>query len=462
MYHTNHYGSRYGGYADDTDHYDDQYRAHHHQGGYAEEADPYAKSYRTHIIAPRTRNPEETYKYRTHNRRDQVDTNKHRTYIMAPRTRNPEETYKYRTHNRRDQVDTNKHRTYVMEPRTCNPEETYKYRRHNRREIEDTNKYRSHRTRDQGNQGNQSGAIKYKKINTIGAGGQGECVLVERSSDRKLLVLKIIRNPLLTRGVPCEVRVLKDVLPPCPLIIKFHQAILQQPETHLFFDYCDGGDLHSLIDNYTLHQSVIPEAFVWHVFVQLAQALAFIHYGVNPSERHAPSRWNKVIHRDIKPANIFLKSRSGGKYPHVILGDFGLAAVATDPDYNSISHNGTPSWRAPELPEATARSDVWSLAAIIHAMAHHGRSPLKSMPKTWPNDRRNRERWEADPEVRAPWKIDHLYSSTLQKWMMAGLEPNPGRRTSSLDLVKQMMPEGERRSRDSFKALKSWVFDLQQ
>ncbi|KAL9120807.1 MAG: hypothetical protein Q9187_002633 [Circinaria calcarea] len=433
MYHTNRYGSRYGGYADDTDHYDDQYRAHHQEGGYAEEADPCANSYRTHII--------------------------------AARTRNPEETYKYRTHNRRDQVDTNKHRTYVMEPRTCNPEETYKYRTHNRQEIEDTNKYHSHRTRDQGdqgNQGNQSDAIKYKKINTIRAGGQGECVLVERSSDRKLLVLKKMRNPLLTGGVPCEVRVLKDVLPPCPLIIKFHQAILQQPETHLFFDYCDGGDLHDLIDNYTLHQSVIPEAFVWHVFVQLAQALAFIHYGVNPSERHAPSSWNKVIHRDIKPANIFLKSRSDGKYPHVVLGDFGLAAVATDPDYNSISCNGTPSWRAPELPEATARSDVWSLAAIIHAMAHHGRTPLKSMPKTWPNDRRNRERWETDPEVRAPWKIDHLYSSTLQKWMMAGLEPNPGRRTSSLDLVKQMTPEGEQRSRDSFKSLKSWAFDLQQ
>ena len=425
------YATRGGGYTGNTELYDHVYSS--HGGGYTGAADLYADPYRSEY----RRYPEDTDKYRTHNRR------------------NPEVTDKYRTRARRNAEDTDRYRTRTRR----NPEDTDKYRTHKRRNAEDADKYSSRRQRDQGNQGSQAGAIKYRHLKNIGAGGQGECKLVERTTDGQRLVLKKMRNPLLSGGIPIEARVLGKVLPPCPRIIKFHQAILQPPEAQIFFDYCDGGDLHGLIDNYTRHGSVIPEAFLWHVFLQLAEALAFIHYGVNASERHAASEWDKVIHRDVKPSNIFLKSRSGGKYPHVILGDFGLAAVATDADYRSICHNGTPSWRAPELPEATARSDVWAAGAIVHAMAHKGKSPLKSMPKTWPNDERHRSKWEADPSAREPRNIDHLYSSTLQKWMLTALEANPGHRPTSLELVKKMVPEGERRSKDRYKPLKSWALD---
>lgn len=425
------YASRGGGYTGNTDLYDDVYS--YHRGIYAEDIGQYADTYRSEY----RRYPEDANKYRTHTRR------------------NPEGIDKYRTRTRWNREDTNKYCTRTRR----NPEDTDKYRTHRRRNPGDTEKYNSRRQQDQGNQGTQAGAIKYKHVKNIGAGGQGECKLVERASDGQRLVLKKMRNPLLSGVIPTEARVLGKVLPPCPRVIKFHQAILQPPEAQIFFDYCDGGDLHGLIDNYTRHGSVIPEAFIWHVFVQLAEALAFIHYGVNVSERHAASKWDKVIHRDVKPSNIFLKSRSGGKYPHVILGDFGLAAVATDPDYRSICHNGTPSWRAPELPEATSRSDVWAIGAIIHAMAHKGKSPLKPMPKTWPNDERHRSKWELDPSAREPWSIDHLYSSTLQKWMLTALQADPRHRPTSLELVKKMIPESERRSKDRYKPLKAWALD---
>ncbi|KAK7754257.1 hypothetical protein SLS62_003835 [Diatrype stigma] len=116
----------------------------------------------------------------------------------------------------------------------------------------------------------------------------------------------------------------------------------------------------------------IPESFIWHAFVGLADALGFLatgrsHVSLSPSlassssapnQQHAPSSsWSPIVHRDIKPDNIFLRSRNtpGSTKPlYVVLSDFGLAqyeqrdaapVVVTAPP----GLVGSPEYHAPEL-----------------------------------------------------------------------------------------------------------------
>ena len=69
-----------------------------------------------------------------------------------------------------------------------------------------------------------------------------------------------------------------------------------------------------------------------------------------------------ILHRDLKPANIMLDER--GK---VRVTDFGLAAVAGDPQANTTE--GTPAYMAPEQlagREVTVRSDIYGLGLVLY------------------------------------------------------------------------------------------------
>jgi eukaryotic-like serine/threonine-protein kinase len=82
-----------------------------------------------------------------------------------------------------------------------------------------------------------------------------------------------------------------------------------------------------------------------------------------------------LIQRDVKPANILFGDEQAAK-----IGDFGLAAFATqDPQSDSVIW-GTPPYVAPERlcnqPE-DVRSDIYSLGAtLFHAVA--GKPPIDS------------------------------------------------------------------------------------
>jgi serine/threonine-protein kinase len=70
-----------------------------------------------------------------------------------------------------------------------------------------------------------------------------------------------------------------------------------------------------------------------------------------------------IVHRDVKPDN-FLRMSDG----RLVLSDFGLATNPADAPTVSIMV-GTPHYMAPEVvmgEAATQRSDVWSLAVVIH------------------------------------------------------------------------------------------------
>ncbi len=94
--------------------------------------------------------------------------------------------------------------------------------------------------------------------------------------------------------------------------------------------------------------------FVRHVF-DAANAVAWAH-------RHG------VVHRDLKPANIMV-----GEFGETQVVDWGLAHVVGEPMTSAAV--GTPAYMSPEQAAgqgADARSDVWSLGAVLRDVVPAG------------------------------------------------------------------------------------------
>jgi len=68
-------------------------------------------------------------------------------------------------------------------------------------------------------------------------------------------------------------------------------------------EYCDGGDLSSIIKKHTQEKKLIPEEKIWKWFFQICSSLKYIHM-------------KKILHRDLKTQNIFLTKK--GQVIHLI------------------------------------------------------------------------------------------------------------------------------------------------
>ena len=234
----------------------------------------------------------------------------------------------------------------------------------------------------------------YRELRALGHGGNGSCFLLERRTDKALRVCKVIRG-VTEKGrdqMLREVHVLRDILPPNERILRAYEVIQNPRQCQLYFEYCDGGDLRHFIRFYKSHNTSIPESFIWHAFIQLSEALAFIHYGYDYRHgwtQNLPIDWQSVIHADLKPENVFLRLPTRPwEYPSLVLGDFGAAQFQPGCDYV-----GTFQWMPPEIPSYSCKADVWSLGAIIHALAHLGLPPIAELPDDVPFTPANWQNW---------------------------------------------------------------------
>jgi len=136
--------------------------------------------------------------------------------------------------------------------------------------------------------------------------------------------------------------------------------VVEQPlSLGIIMELVQGGSL----ETYMARHSVLPEAEASHIFVQLADGLAYIH-------------GRGVIHQDLKPDNILIDEHtSKPERAEVKLADFGQARVLGDLHSTSPVDAGTPLYRAPEAthsarkkssPDCTA--DLWSLGVVLFVM----------------------------------------------------------------------------------------------
>merc|ERR1719253_1924302 len=118
--------------------------------------------------------------------------------------------------------------------------------------------------------------------------------------------------------------------------------------------YCEGGDLATYIKDMAKRKMRIREVQIMNYFVQIVQALQYIHQ-------------SRILHRDLKTSNLFLmKSKQVVK-----LGDFGISRVLEGSIEAAITVVGTPYYMSPEVCENkpyTFKSDVWSLGCVLYEL----------------------------------------------------------------------------------------------
>ncbi|KAL8630079.1 hypothetical protein Q9189_004215 [Teloschistes chrysophthalmus] len=340
---------------------------------------------------------------------------------------------------------------------------------------------------------------KYRHIKTLGRGGQGTAHLLKSRTTGALIVCKVIYKDqrhyqdhfAYKRGD--ELYILRDALLPNPRIISIHSALTSSTHIQLYLEYCDGGDLSSLIRKFhhrwnhetrewNYHR--IPEAFIWHVLLQLAEALAYIHHGRDHRDLNtqpANKDWLSVIHRDVKPHNVFLRrnARSNNPahaaahdeepYPNVILADFGLAIRARLPGIEPTSddHCGTERFQPPETPHHSQKGDVYSLGATIFKMLTGTLPEEPDLPNNInasDDDDEGFENWEAalvrmEAEsapggFEEPWP----YSRELVRWVARCVEFEHKVRVGSQELVEGVLG-AEARREGEWEGLPGWVWE---
>lgn len=234
------------------------------------------------------------------------------------------------------------------------------------------------------------------------------------------------------------------------------------PAASLYMELCELGSMADLLKRWKRRcardnlRHVIPEAFVWYSFYCLTKALTYMRYGFQDGRNFAPvDGWRTILHRDIKPGNVLLKApEDGGRYPTVVLGDFGVAIADGGTAWGTTLPCGTISWQPPELPEhdLAGRSDVWSAGAVVQSMCWLDNGPLTPPPPgVRPLD------WDKDPRARRPRGAGPFYSADLDDAVMLALTSDMRRRPEAGTMLRHVKDSYEL-VRPKFKRLPSWAF----
>lgn len=246
----------------------------------------------------------------------------------------------------------------------------------------------------------------------------------------------------------------------------------------------------------------VPESFIWHAFLGLADALGFLATGrscvamsLNLDKTSNPGRgsnyqggaWRPVIHRDIKPDNIFIRSRDtpGSKKPfYVLLSDFGLAQYEQDalpPDPPGVQPGapgtslhglvGSIEYHAPELAfdpypsdkvevqgvkqtslqagPHTARSDVWAAACVVFGLCE--RDDLAHLDRNCFPLRSEKARGRAAKRPVLELSAKSVYSEYLERTVAWAAAQDPADRPDPWLLVNTV-----REQRDLWAADPNW------
>ena len=298
---------------------------------------------------------------------------------------------------------------------------------------------------------------KLASVKSLQHGGEGRVWLLQREKDKKLIVCKAVPHILNPFPIPIEVRILQGLLPRHDRIIRLRHWFHASMATQMYFDYFDGGDLEQLSHQYYSREVKFPESFLWHTFLQLSEAVAFLQYGYDAHSQKKPLKWHKVLHRDIKPSNVFLRlplSYPGkGLYPSLVLADFGLASL-----HNSDNHIGTADWQPPEVPKASRKADVWAIGAIMYSLMEKGLAPIAPMPRWWGG---SLDDWCSQPRARNTKFTTTRYSPELMNCVHGAMHFHKKERWSSIELVDTVL-HSERRKicmKEEWKPLASWAFN---
>ncbi|KAL9033423.1 MAG: hypothetical protein Q9180_005952 [Flavoplaca navasiana] len=178
--------------------------------------------------------------------------------------------------------------------------------------------------------------VKKDNLGNVGCFNGGVFV-VQNKSTGKVCVQKLYKTEDIKNGTAeFEMKVLRRYRH--ENVVKYlsgfiDESIRHEPIASVYMEHCDRGNVQDLIQEYAMRNTPLSEKVVWHLSIQLVNALAFLQYGVRDACFHPEPpqpNWVGVLHRDIKPDNVFLCSQPHGSLPRVVLGDFGQGYLTND------------------------------------------------------------------------------------------------------------------------------------
>ncbi|KAM4712762.1 serine/threonine-protein kinase Nek2 [Anableps anableps] len=245
----------------------------------------------------------------------------------------------------------------------------------------------------------------YEVLYTIGSGSYGRCQKIRRNSDGKILVWKELDYGTMAESekqmLVSEVNLLRELKH--PNIVRYYDRIIDRTNTTLYIvmEYCEGGDLASLISRCIKERRYLEEQFILRVMAQLTLALKECH---SRSDGRAT-----VLHRDLKPANIFLDIKQNVK-----LGDFGLARILNHDTSFAKTFVGTPYYMSPEQINRMSyneKSDIWSLGCLLYELC------ALSPPFTAYNQKELAEKIREGKFRRIPFRYSEELNTLLSKML---------------------------------------------
>ncbi|KAI1897704.1 hypothetical protein AGOR_G00086020 [Albula goreensis] len=245
----------------------------------------------------------------------------------------------------------------------------------------------------------------YEVLFTIGSGSYGKCQKIRRKSDGKILVWKELDYGTMAEAekqmLVSEVNLLRELKH--PNIVRYYDRIIDRTNTTLYIvmEYCEGGDLSSLITRCIKERRYLDEEFILRVLAQLSLALKECH--------RRSDGGHTVLHRDLKPANIFLDGKQNIK-----LGDFGLARILNHDTSFAKTFVGTPYYMSPEQMNRTSyneKSDIWSLGCLVYELC------ALSPPFTAYNQKELAEKIREGKFRRIPYRYSEELNSLLSKML---------------------------------------------
>jgi serine/threonine-protein kinase len=207
-------------------------------------------------------------------------------------------------------------------------------------------------------------ADRYVIERTIGYGGMATVFLARENRPPRLVAIKVL-NPefgsqLGEQRFTREIEIISGLTH--PHVIPIFAAGEAAGCLYYAMPYVSGLSLRARLER----EKKLPRDDAVHITLDVADALKYAHA-------------QGIIHRDIKPENIMLQEG------HALVADFGIAkalseAMRSDERLTLAGQSiGTPGYMSPEQAYAAddidARTDVYSLAAVLHEMLY-GERPM--------------------------------------------------------------------------------------
>ena len=209
----------------------------------------------------------------------------------------------------------------------------------------------------------------------------------------------------------------------------------------IVMEYLEGADLAAMIDEH----GPVPVEEACELGLQACEALAEVHAA-------------GIVHRDLKPSNLFVTRRADGS-PSVKLLDFGISKLSSSGDDGidpaltaTATIMGSPSYMSPEQLKSTkevdARSDVWSLGAVIYE-ALTGKRAFKgeTVPQVCA--------MIASEEPAAPASVRSEIPPGLEQAVLRCLVKKPEERSTLVGLARALVAFAPERARVSLERVEA-------